>query len=493
MSDTGREFIKDILLRAVGRDGADTAYAAFCRPPSVSVRLNPFKVQDPEAFVKDRFGEAERVPWNEYGFILAQRPVFTLDPSFHAGCYYVQDSSAMAVGHLFRDALRKLLTDNIIEVPGDDCKASVDAVGSSGKAAANQAEETLFSGKKAFPANMGRPLRVLDLCAAPGGKTTDLAASLRLALGDGFMLTANEVIRSRASVLAANAALWGDPNVVVTSADPKAFSGLQDYFDIIVADVPCSGEGMFRKDEGAVREWSEENVRLCAARQKRILADVWPSLREGGILVYSTCTFEEAENDSIIDWCMDSLGAELYGFDYSSLPGVIPTRRGGLLVPGFVKGEGQFVAACVKNGAGEKCVSKPEYNGRKSHGSSELAAKNDRERFVPEQVAGQMASLDFLRPLSVGVRRGEFKGKDFIPDADWALSLALPENEYPRVEVDRQTALKYLHRDSIALPDAPKGLILVCFEGCPLGFAKNLGSRCNNLYPKSRRILMDIQ
>ena len=198
-----------------------------------------------------------------------------MDPLFHAGCYYVQDSSAMVVGHMVREFLDR------------------------------------FDG-------LGRPVRVLDLCAAPGGKTTDLAASLRERFGDGFLLVANEVMRNRASILCDNVAVWGDPNVVVTSCDPKAFERLEGFFDIVVTDVPCSGEGMFRKDPKAVEDWSPDAVSLCSARQKRILADVWPSLRQGGLLVYSTCTFEEAENDANVGWAASELGAEVLEYAYWS-------------------------------------------------------------------------------------------------------------------------------------------------------------------------------
>ena len=207
---------------------------------SVSVRLNPFKGLDGPG--------GTPVPWSPYGRILESRPQFILDPLMHAGCYYVQDSSAMFVGHVFRRELQRL-----------GCPAG---------------------------------LRVLDLCAAPGGKTTDLAASLREACGDAFSLVSNEVMKARASVLCDNVALWGDPAVTVTSVDPAVIGRtLAGWFDIIVADVPCSGEGMFRKDPRAREEWSPAVVELCAARQKRILADVWPALREGGILIYSTCTY----------------------------------------------------------------------------------------------------------------------------------------------------------------------------------------------------------
>ena len=361
------------------------------------------------------WSDYREVPWNRYGRMLGERPRFVMDPLFHAGCYYVQDSSAMVVGHMVREHL---------------CR---------------------FDG-------LDRPVRVLDLCAAPGGKTTDLAASLRERFGDGFQLVANEVMRQRASVLCDNVAVWGDPNVVVTSCDPKAFSRLEGYFDIIVTDVPCSGEGMFRKDPKAVEDWSPEAVSLCAARQKRILADVWPALRQGGLLVYSTCTFEEAENDANVEWTASELGAEVVGYDYSKLPGVIRTRTGGLLVPGFVEGEGQFVAVLEKTA--------PSLSSRQG--------------------------LEILHPLRSGLGKGTVKGRDFVPSADWALSIFPPTDRYPSVDLDLGSALKFLHRDGIFIEGQPEGYLMACFEGHPLGFVKNIGKRWNNLHPQNRRIRIDL-
>ncbi len=428
---------RDILERAVGNERASAAYPAFFRPASVSVRLNPSKVD--LAFAA-RFGEVEGIPWSPWGFRLGERPSFTTDPLLHAGCYYVQDSSAMYVGEVFRRVLERL-------------------------------ERT------------DRPLRVLDLCAAPGGKTTDLAASLRAVLGDGFLLVANEVMRERASVLSDNMALWGDPCVAVTSADPKAFASLGGFFDIIVADVPCSGEGMFRKDAGAVRDWSEDVVRLCAARQRRILSDVWPALREGGALVYSTCTFEEAENDAAVEWVASQLGAETG--EVPLFPGLVPTRTGALLVPGFVPGEGQFAASLVKTASG------PVWKAPRSGRNDSRRAVGD-SVYVPAAVAEDFAALSFLRPLRSGVPLGVRKGTNLVPDADAALMVGTDPLGLPSVEVDRKTALRFLHGDALVLPDAPKGFIKLCFEGHPLGFVKNLGQRCNNLHPARRRIRMDV-
>lgn len=374
----------------------------------VSIRLNPFKLKE---------AEGKPVPWNCWGRILSQRPVFTLDPLFHAGAYYVQDSSSMYVGHVFRS----LLSDST--------------------------------------------RTVLDLCAAPGGKTTDLAVSLREKFGNGFTLVSNEVMKQRASVLRDNVALWGDPNIIVTSVDPAAFAHLRGGFDIIVADVPCSGEGMFRKDPSAQQQWSEDTVLLCSARQKRIISDVWPALKPGGILIYSTCTYNEKENDDNLEWIGAELGGSIVNLpnEYSDY-GVRKSRAGLLLKAGETLGEGQWVGAVVKDGTPG-----------------------------PDRKYGIAPKIKDFHPLISGVHKGEYKGRDFVPDNDWALSLDFDRTLYPMVELDRQTALEYLHRDSIFLPQAPKGYIVVCYRGLPLGFVKNLGARCNNLLPQRRRILMDIK
>ena len=362
--------------------------------PSTAIRLNPFKgCEGPEG---------TPVPWNPHGRILQERPNFTLDPLLHAGCYYVQDSSAMYPGYIFRKHLKEF----------------------------------------------GPGVRVLDLCAAPGGKTTDLAASLREAFGGDFQLIANEVMKARAGVLRDNVARWGDENVHVTSADPAVFGQrMPGCFDIIVADVPCSGEGMFRKDPKAVADWSPELVEMCAARQRRILADVWPALREGGVLVYSTCTYEEAENDGNLAWAAETLGGEIFPpEDEFPQCGVRLTAHGNLLKAGEVPGEGQWVGALRKTSS-QKAVGIPRSG-----------------------IPGLMSADPADRVLAI----------DYRP-------------EYPVVELQLQDALKYLHRDALRLPEStPQGLIIVAYHHHPLGFAKNLGSRCNNLLPKGRRILMDV-
>ena len=430
---------------------------------SVSIRLNPFKgLAGPDG---------APVPWSPYGRILAERPVFTLDPLFHAGCYYVQDSSAMFVGHLFRQILasrskgsaRHNTDSDVAETataPGNRATLGIVRGGTASEAQRWGPAQPDVSGGRSPRSEGESVIKVLDLCAAPGGKTTDLAASLREAYGDGFVLVANEVMKARVGVLDDNVARWGDPNVVVTSVDPAAFAQLEGYFDIIVADVPCSGEGMFRKDPRARAEWSPAVVELCAARQKRILADVWPALREGGYLLYSTCTYEPAENDDNLAWAAAELGGEILppedAFEGS---GVRRTPHGHLLEAGVVPGEGQWAGVLRKS--------------------------------APQRRAPR-AELAALHPLRQGLRKGEAKGRDFIPDPDYALSIKFDREEYRCVDVDRQTALRYLHRDALVLPQAAPGYNVITYQGHPLGFVKNIGSRCNNLLPKGRRILMNV-
>ena len=458
IGDTFRKYMEE----AIGRDNAHVAFSAFDAPASVSVRLNPFKPMEQ--------AEGDPVSWAAHGRILPRRPVFTLDPLFHAGAYYVQDSSSMFVGYAFRKILAQLSKPE------------------------------------------GRPVRVLDLCAAPGGKTTDLAASLREAFGDDFILVSNEVMKARAGVLAANVAIWGDPNVVVTSDDPSAFAALPGFFDIILADVPCSGEGMFRKDEEAVRQWSEDNVALCQARQRRILADVWPSLAPDGVFVYSTCTFNRYENDLNVLWASEELGGEcMYKEDtLGGMPGVLRTEVGYSLVPGHVVGEGQYCSALRKTGFGvdgnmRMRAQRPSKGGAKEQplpkGLDSLVTKKVVFRqkgetviAVPEHLSSDLASVEqALHVIAAGCALGAVKGKNFIPDADLALSIMLSPDAYPAVDVDKETALAYLHRDAVVFPDAPLGYLTVRYQGHPLGFVKNLGNRCNSLHPQSRRIRMDIK
>lgn len=454
-----KDSFRRYLEEAIGCDKALVAFSAFDSPALTAVRKNPFK--DGEC------PEGEAVPWCRYGRLLSARPQFTLDPFFHAGAYYVQDSSSMFVGHVFRKVL------------------------------------------ESFPRPAGRPFRVLDLCAAPGGKTTDLAASLREVFGDGFVLVANEVMKARAGILADNVALWGDPNVVVTSDDPRTFAGLAGFFDIILADVPCSGEGMFRKDEEAQRQWSEDNVALCESRQRRIIADVWPSLAQDGVLIYSTCTFNRYENDGNVLWIASELGADpmFVNDEMKAGDGVIRTAAGYSLVPGHVKGEGQYCSALKKRSEVDIRNISVRVSRRQNDKGLPLPSGIDsllkvdvtfRQRSgtvvaVPVSIETDLAYVEqYLHVIAAGCAVGVLKGNTLVPDADLALSVVFDKTAFPVAEVDTDTALKYLHRDAIVLDDMPKGFVTISYKGLPLGFVKNLGNRCNSLHPQSRRIRMDI-
>lgn len=500
-----RKYLEEVF----GTDGAGRVMHALECPPSVSVRLNPAKPWRADGTPVRRdaclpnaadaamaagaetadigetgtadiagAGIAGRVPWSSCGLYLRERPVFTLDPIFHAGAYYVQDSSSMFVGFVFRQVLKRMAEEGTLP--------------------------------------QGRNFRVLDLCAAPGGKTTDLAASLREVLGGRFLLVSNEVMKNRAGVLADNVALWGDPNVAVTSADPAAFSRLAGFFDMILADVPCSGEGMFRKDAEAVAQWSEETVELCAARQRRIVADVWPALAGNGILLYSTCTFNRRENDGNAAWISSELGASVMDFG-CPFDGPVHTEHGYSLAPGFVPGEGQYCAALRKDGdsvAGQRRGGRDAKDrGKKgqrpqvSGGSPEkeicsllsvpsvLRSRGEVLTAVPRQISDDMSFLESsIRTLAAGVAAGTVKGGRLVPDADLALSQVLREGAFPDAALDRQTALDYLHRDAIRLPEGTvTGFCTVSWRGIRLGFVKNLGLRCNSLHPMSRRILMNVR
>ncbi len=457
------------LRESVGEANAEVTLAALSNPASVSIRLNPSKVgQNVEDEAKNIFGpQIEQIPWSKNGFFLSERPQFTLDPAMHAGCYYVQDSSAMFVGHVFRKMLEQM------------------------------------SESFGFKA----PLRVLDLCAAPGGKTTDIVSSLREKLGGSFVLVSNEIMKQRATVLADNAGIWGDPAVVVTSVDPAAFSAIQGYFDIIIADVPCSGEGMFRKDAEAVAQWSADNVSLCQSRQRRIIADVWSALAPGGVMVYSTCTFNHYENDDNVCWAASELGADIIKVN-ADFQGLLETKCGISLLPGLVPGEGQYCAVLRKHGNYQPYSNRVVVGKKRPVTDIPTDVRKRVEKYfdmdmhvfmkgdmivaMTDAVSMEMKVLECFHPLLRGTAVGQLKGRDIIPDADLALCIMLRRGVFNEVELDRSQALAFLHKDTLTLSSAERGILLLTFEGHPIGFVKNLGNRCNSLHPQHRRIRMDL-
>ena len=470
-----------------------------------SVRVNPFKGGSLEGAFQGASqsvsGEAssgapeevaiaaEPVQWSSLGHYLSSRPVFTLDPLFHAGGYYVQEASSMYM-EMVSDAIEK------------DYSCKEDAV-----------EGGFFAQK----------LAALDLCAAPGGKSTHLASLL----GEDSLLVSNEVIKSRAVILADNIAKWGRESVVVTNSDPADFGAFEELFDLVVVDAPCSGEGLFRKDPQAVQEWSPANVNLCAQRQQRILADIWTSLAPGGYLVYSTCTYNKFENDGNLKFLCDELGAEAVKLVAPEGSGIIETQGGGFqFVPGRVKGEGQYMALVRKNGDWEPGAFASAVGhakgGKKHKGGKDAKGKNQVQfekgcNYLPDNyvkilqgdlVKGYRGDLyemikfveENLRTVLSGIAIAEKKGKDYIPHADLALtgvvasmaaSSSLPQG-ISAVEVGREDALKFLAKEPLLFPGAPTGYLLLVYCGLPLGFVKNLGNRSNNLLPMARRIRMNI-
>ncbi len=425
---------------------------AHSRPPALSVRLHPLK---PSA----AFADAAPLPWCPTGRILAQRPVFTLDPLYHAGAYYVQEASSQFLHHVLV---------HVIE-------------GRTG-------------------------LRVLDLCAAPGGKSS-LAASV---LDGDSMLVSNEVIRTRASILEENMVRWGYPNTFVTANDPRDFTTLTDFFDIIIADVPCSGSGLFRKDGAALKNWTAENVAMCAARQDRILADVFPALKPGGVLVYSTCSYSTAEDEHVLD-----TAAEQYGMESVPIPldlgwGVFPvtTPKHGLAAyrffPDRVPGEGFFIAALRKQGspgAGSNMKFKSAHDKKAGAASAYLLDGSD---FVVLPTGtdefsalrpGHEADFKLLQKKlyfrKAGVRLGMSGRNEWVPAHDVALSVCAAQN-LPYVDTDRDAALHYLKKAPFDYSSSATGWHLVKYAGLPLGWAKLLGNRANNYLPKHWRIRMDL-
>ncbi len=452
-----------------------------------------------EELAGDLFGDniAGGVKWCGSGFYLKERPQFTLDPLFHAGAYYVQEASSMYM-EFIKGAVER--------------EYSKEAAGS------------FFDNK----------ITALDLCAAPGGKTTHLASLIN----DTSLLVANEVIRSRAVVLADNVARWGASNIMVSNNDPKDFTGLEGCFHIIVADVPCSGEGLFGKDCGAVEEWSLSNVKLCSERQKRILADIWPALKPGGFLVYSTCTYNHFENDDNIKYLRDVFGARIVELELPAGSGIISTPEGGAqFVPGLVEGEGQFVALLRKplerdsdfwrrasvfgrgKSAGRYSVGRKGAKTGVTRGQGAAPRCPFLQEGYVQKVWGELVKgypdmladdiLFFgerLRCLLSGTAIATVKGKDFIPHADLALSSditgvpggylqdackTLPGGILS-VELEKDDALKFLAKEPLVFEGKPPGYLLLTYKGLGLGFVKNIGTRSNNLLPAARRIRMDI-
>jgi len=388
-----------------------------------SIRLNTFKLKENEGISETLI--PQQIPWCKEGYYLNERPNFTFDPLLHAGIYYVQEASSMFLSHVLRQLIK-------------------------------------------------HPVTMLDLCAAPGGKTT----CARTAIPDGSLLFSNEPIGKRAQILAENIQKFGHPDIVVTNNYPRDYKKTKLVFDVIVADVPCSGEGMFRKDAQAIEEWSLQNVEKCCQLQRSIITDIWDNLRPGGILVYSTCTFNAHENEENIAWLLKHYDAELIEIPVEKEWNITSSLIGNPLndgrkfpvyrfIPGLTKGEGLFMAIIRKAGDNENL------NNPNDIRSDKIVAEANKK----------------LKVLVHGVKKNIEKGKNIIPDHSLALSIVGNKGKFPAIEIDYSTSISYLRHEAIVLPlDSPKGIVTLQYRGVPIGFAKNLGSRANNLYPQEWRI-----
>ena len=376
----------DMARRTMGEERFDCYLKAFETDAPVSIRLNPEKA-------KELTADGERVPWCRNAYYLPQRPNFTYDPLLHAGCYYVQEAGSMFL-------------DTVMQQWVPDA-----------------------------------PVVMIDFCAAPGGKS--LLA--RTALAAGSVLFSNEPMRNRANILAENVEKWGYADHFVTNNFPRDYRRAKMIADVVLCDVPCSGEGMFRKDEATIREWSMQNVEKCARLQREIVADAWSCLADGGLFIYSTCTFNTHEDEENIQWMMDELGAEVLPVKVDAAWNITGSLLDGFsqpvyrFIPGISKGEGLFLCVLRKGGAWQQ-----------GHSLKSLRKSQQNLNII------------------------------YCPKA---------QPNMVKVEVNYQQAMAYLRHEAITLgADVPRGMVGICFEGHLLGLAKNIGNRANNLYPKEWKI-----
>lgn len=420
-----------------------------------SIRFNPLKLEGGE-LTSFATNIDSAVPWNRYGYYLKQRPSFTFDPLFHAGCYYVQEASSMFLEQAFRQL-----------------------------------------------ADLSAPLKVLDLAAAPGGKSTHILSLI----SEESLLVSNEVIRSRSNILVDNIIKWGSGNAFVTNNDPSAFQKLRGFFDVIVVDAPCSGSGLFRKDVNAIGEWSTNNVQLCWQRQQRILSDVLPALKEGGLLIYSTCSYSQEEDEDIADWLISNF--DLVSEKLSPEPSwqIVETHASNSSANGYrfyphrVKGEG-FYMSCFRKTSG---VDAEKIKTKKLQEISKSDENIVRDWLIGDDLlftpfrnsisalrSGTISEFQFidahLNLLYAGTRVGEIMKNKLVPDHALAMSRLISSN-VPRQELTYDQAIKYLQKQETDLSLDHQGWQLVTYQSHNLGWVNVLKNRYNNSYPKELRIL----
>ncbi len=442
-----------VLIRKQLGSSANAFLQALARPAEVSMRINNKTAIPTQGLTP--------VPWHPQGFYLNDRPSFTLDPLFHAGCYYVQEASSMFLYQVLQQYVPK---DSI----------------------------------------------VLDLCAAPGGKSTLISEYI----GSEGLLVSNEVVRQRAFILSENIQKWGNGNTVVTHNQPEDFADkLPNSFQCVLVDAPCSGEGMFRKDTQSIDEWSPRNVSMCAERQRSILRNAWEALSDGGVLIYSTCTYNDQENEQNAQWVINELGGELLKVDYAPQWGVTETT-GYHFYPHRTRGEGFYIAVFRKNTIGGQrspfAIKKDKDKDRRPKASAiyhkqatEWLLNPDQwyiaedDRFLqafPSKYEQQVKTLHKLFIcITAGFGVGEVRGKYLCPQHSLAMVKCFKKDAFPCVDLSLQQALSYLRCETLSLPNLPIGIVCMTYQGIPLGFMKNIGNHCNNLYPKEWRIRKQIE
>ena len=454
---------QNMMMRFLGKEEYERLAEALAMPAPTSIRMNKKKTLSPAL---PHNGEGE-VPWCPDGFYLSERPSFTFDPLFHAGYYYVQEASSMFLSHVLKEYVKE-------------------------------------------------PVVALDLCAAPGGKST-LALS---ELPEGSLLMANEVMRQRANILAENLIKWGNPNCIVTNNYAEDFQAFGNTFDLIVCDAPCSGEGMFRKDPDSIGEWSLANVDVCWRRQRDIVQNIWHTLKEGGLFIYSTCTYNPLEDEENVEWIAKTLGAEVLSCHPKPEWGLSETHTH--FYPHRIKGEGFFISVLRKTSSNEEGRRKTGKEGKKGKPNAKIPKELkdwllDGENFTiveEDETFRAFPTLHLelykqakrtLRVVHAGIelasnprtgRPSSNKSSNLKPQTSnlkpsqsLAMSNCLNKEAFPMVEVDEQQAIAYLRTEALQLPtDTPRGYVLITYQGHPLGFVKNIGNRANNLYPAEWRI-----
>ena len=445
------------MMRELLPTEADAFFEAMERNPSIAVRPNPLKNHKAVA--------GQPVPWSSLGYRMTERPAFTFDPLFHAGCYYVQEPSTLFV---------------------------------------EQALATISS----LAPKRSAPL-CLDLCAAPGGKTT----LLRSLIPDDALLIANEPMSQRVQVLCENVWKWGHPLTAVTQSYAEDFERLGPVFDLILVDAPCSGEGMMRKEEKAVTQWSPSLIEQCSRQQRTIVSHIWRALKPGGFLIYSTCTYNLEEDENNVAYFRDQLGAEIRPIPIKAEWNLLGSLTSDTRLPVYrflphrTDSEGFFLALLRKP---EEAQSPQRNIGKKKKrqrqpNNAQLSALNPQLKSwllpgdyvslslgntlyaIPASVAPTVDRLlHTVRIVSAGVPLAEQKGNRLRPVHPLALSSQFRRAAFPSVTLTYPEALAYLRREALTLPaQTPGGHVLVTFLDVPLGFVNNLGTRANNLYPPS--------